>query len=82
MAKNLNIKGIRSGFDYGKRAMVQNAANSTGRPSSLRDPAFQEKLKQANISLGETLWEIVSTLDLELLKEVAVPSSTPACVSW
>ena len=54
MPKNLDVKGIRSGYAYGKRAMEQNAAAGIGRPSSIRDPAFQEKLKQANISLGET----------------------------
>ena len=33
------------------------------------------------MSLGDTVWDIVSTFDLDALKLVDVPCSTPACVS-
>jgi hypothetical protein len=71
VAKNLNVTGVRAGFDYGKRAMVQNAANATGRASSLRDPAFQEKLKQANISLKETPGAFLGAYSARMLGDIA-----------
>jgi len=45
-----------------------------------QDFALIEKVY--NISFGEIVCDIVSTLDLEGLKLVDVPCSTPAWVSW
>ena len=71
MAKNLDVKGIFPGYRYGKRAMIQNAASGTGRAGSIRDPAFQEKLKQANISLKETPGAFLGAYAARILGDVA-----------
>ena len=71
MAKNLDVKGIFPGYQYGKRAMIQNAASGTGRAGSIRDPAFQEKLKQANISLKETPGAFLGAYAARILGDVA-----------
>ena len=75
MAKNLDVKGIRSGYEYGKRAMLQNAATGTGRASSIRDPAFQEKLRQANISLKETPGAFLGAYGARVLGDIASEES-------
>jgi hypothetical protein len=75
VAKNLDVKGIRSGYEYGKRAMLQNAASGTGRASSVRDPAFQEKLRQANISLKETPGAFLGAYGARVLGDIASEES-------
>ena len=75
MVKNLDVKGIFPGYEYGKRAMIQNAASGTGRPGSIRDPAFQEKLKQANISLKETPGAFLGAYAARVLGDVAAEES-------
>lgn len=75
MVKNLDVKGIRSGYEYGKRAMLQNAATGTGRASSVRDPAFQEKLRQANISLKETPGAFLGAYGARVLGDIASEES-------
>jgi len=71
MAKPLEVRGPVAGFKYGINAMKQAAAGGVKPNSSLRDPEFQRRLKDADISLKGSPGAYLGAYSARLLGDIA-----------